>query len=105
MGAADLKGEYVEDWTLLTGHLICIRMTGRFVRVGHVETVTPDGDVLWLRSDGIEPRALFQTRRLHSVEEPHLTFANTPIPDSFGQKPRSTVSCFACTIPAWWAQG
>lgn len=59
-GIADMIREQIDDWTDLTGHVICIRRKGRLIRVGQVETVGPDGDVLWLRNEGVEPRALYQ---------------------------------------------
>lgn len=54
-------GEHIAQWTYkLAGRVVCIRKQGQLVRIGEVETITPEGDVLWLRSDGVEPRALFQ---------------------------------------------
>jgi hypothetical protein len=52
--------EHVADWTSLTGQFICIRRYGRHVRYGEVETVSPAGDTLWLRSEGVNPRALYE---------------------------------------------
>lgn len=51
---------HVEDWTTLVGQHIHIRSKGRDIRCGEVEAVSLNGDILWLRNEGIEPRALFQ---------------------------------------------
>ncbi|MCX2750042.1 hypothetical protein OOZ51_19840 [Arthrobacter sp. MI7-26] len=52
--------EHVADWTTLTGQLICVHRNRRHVRYGEAETVSPAGDILWLRSQGVEPRALYE---------------------------------------------
>lgn len=54
-----MMGEHIEDWTSLIGQVVGIRRGGSLVRLGQVETVTLTGDALWLRSEGVEPRALY----------------------------------------------
>ncbi|WP_181365032.1 hypothetical protein [Arthrobacter sp. HMWF013] len=39
----------VTDWTLLTGAIVEIRQLGSTVSGGHVDAVTDDGKILWLR--------------------------------------------------------
>lgn len=55
-----MMGVYVDDWTGLAGQVVCIRKKGRLIRVGQVEAVTPNGELLWLQQEGVEPRTLFQ---------------------------------------------
>ncbi|TLM81105.1 hypothetical protein FDW83_17775 [Pseudarthrobacter sp. NamE2] len=55
-----ITGEYIDNWNYkLAGRVICIRRKGQFIRVGQVEIVSANGDFLWLRREGVEPRALF----------------------------------------------
>lgn len=53
-------GEHIGSWANLTGYVICIRRNGRLIRVGQVEVAASSGDMLWLRSEGVEQRTLFQ---------------------------------------------
>lgn len=59
-GEVRALGQYIDCWANLQGHVICVRKNGRLVRIGQVEVVTPDGNTLWLRSEGVEHRALIQ---------------------------------------------
>jgi hypothetical protein len=60
-------GEYLPDWASLRGHVVCIRRKGRLIRVGEVETVAPQGHILWLKSQGVEPRTLYQKSEGYTV--------------------------------------
>lgn len=85
-----MAGRYVEDWTNLAGRTISVRRGGRLIRVGLVDAVTPDGDMLWLQSEGVEPRALFHkadhytawTVQVSAIHEPidHFLLDNTRVP-------------------------
>lgn len=59
--------EPIDNWTDLAGLPVQIRKGGRLVRVGRIETVTLSGDVLWLKSQGVEPRTLFQKTEGYTV--------------------------------------
>ena len=48
------------DWASLVGARVEIRNGARTVRVGTVDDATPDSSVLWLGSDGAQPRALYE---------------------------------------------
>jgi hypothetical protein len=47
-----------ENWQLLIGSRVELRLGGRVVRTGEVEDATPDSSVLWLRFDGNHGRQL-----------------------------------------------
>ena len=50
----------IDNWTILTGASVEIRMDGNAVRRGRVEDTTPDGGILWLSRGDREPRRLFE---------------------------------------------
>ena len=72
-----MTGEPIDDWTDLAGVTVQIRKDGRIVRVGHVETVSPSADVLWIQGQGVEPRTLFQKTEGYTVWS--LPDASVPI--------------------------
>ncbi len=47
-----------DDWLPLVGETVQIRIKGRFVRMGIVDAVTIDNEILWLASDGVNQRRL-----------------------------------------------
>ncbi len=48
-----------DDWfPPLGGESVQIRIHGRFVRTGIVDSVTVDDEILWLASDGVNQRQL-----------------------------------------------
>jgi hypothetical protein len=47
-------------WHPLVGQRVVIRLHGEVVRHGTVDAVTGDDRVLWLDSEGAEPRRLFE---------------------------------------------
>ncbi|MGN6405006.1 hypothetical protein [Sinomonas sp.] len=49
------------DWPSLIGASVEIRKNTRTVRVGVVDEAMTDSSVLWLGSDGAQPRASYET--------------------------------------------
>jgi hypothetical protein len=47
-----------EDWQLLIGQKVELRLNGSLIRTGEVEDATRDSSVLWLRFDGNHGRQL-----------------------------------------------
>ncbi|WP_347110142.1 hypothetical protein AAHB33_05485 [Paenarthrobacter sp. S56] len=48
------------DWTGLKGRTIEVYENGEFVDCGKVETITPDGKLLWLRFQGNFQRRIIE---------------------------------------------
>ncbi|MEZ2388163.1 hypothetical protein AB6813_01215 [bacterium RCC_150] len=48
------------EWGQLVGQNVEVRRHGEPVRRGHVDAVTKDGQVLWVRHDGAHHRQLFE---------------------------------------------
>lgn len=48
------------DWTRLVGKAVEIRQNHAVVRRGVVETVMPDGSVLWISPDGTNSREMVE---------------------------------------------
>ena len=48
------------EWTLLCGQQVQLWKDGSLIRTGYVEDVTSTDDALWLRSDGVDGRALYE---------------------------------------------
>jgi hypothetical protein len=51
----------------LVGKMVSVEQAGTVIRVGYVETVTPSGELLWIRASGCEPRELFGSALGHSI--------------------------------------
>lgn len=51
---------FVDDWTILTGASVEMRLKETIVRRGWVEDTTADGRILWLFAGEGEPRKLFE---------------------------------------------
>lgn len=56
----------ITDWTLLTGASIEIRQQGSPVCSGHVDAVTDDGKILWLRPPA-QNRRLFEKAEFYEA--------------------------------------
>ena len=56
----------ITDWTLLAGASIEIRRQGSPVCAGHVDAVTADGRILWLRPPA-ETRRMFEKAEFHEA--------------------------------------
>ena len=48
------------DWNRLIGAYVQIRRKNQVIRSGVVDDAMPDSSILWLASDGINPRAMFE---------------------------------------------
>jgi hypothetical protein len=57
---------HITDWTLLTGASIEIRQQGSPVCRGHVDAVTDDGNILWLRPPA-QNRRLFEKAEFYEA--------------------------------------
>ena len=55
------------EWFPVVGEIVEIRLHDKTVRTGRVDGVTPDDQILWLASDGADPRALFDRCQDYSV--------------------------------------
>ncbi len=55
------------DWLPVSREIVEIRRHGKTVRRGRVETVTPDGAVLWLAADGPHTRGMFERSEGYEV--------------------------------------
>lgn len=56
----------ITDWTILAGVRVEIRQQGTPVCSGHVDAVTDDGKILWLRSPA-ESRRLFEKAEFYEA--------------------------------------
>lgn len=54
---------FQQNWQVLTGQLVELRINFSVVRTGVVDSVTPDGQILWIAADGPLPRMMFE--RVH----------------------------------------
>lgn len=59
----------ITDWTLLPGATIEIRLRGSSVCSGHVDAVTDDGKILWLRSPALSRRLFEKAERYEAMED------------------------------------
>ena len=48
------------NWKDFVGQRVVVQKGGQVVRTGYVEDVTSTADVLWLKADGADPRALYE---------------------------------------------
>jgi hypothetical protein len=48
----------VQDWSVLAGRVVELRIEERFIRTAEVEEVTGDGSIMWLRFNGNQTRQL-----------------------------------------------
>lgn len=55
------------EWLPVVGEIVEIRLNNKPVRRGRVDSVTPDGQILWLAADGAEPRSMFERLQHYSV--------------------------------------
>jgi hypothetical protein len=47
-------------WNRLIGAPVAIRQHGHTIRTGTVEDAMPDSSALWLASDGVQPRTMYE---------------------------------------------
>ncbi len=55
------------EWFPVVGENVEIRLRDKTVRTGRVDCVTPDDQILWIASDGADPRAMFDRAQHYSV--------------------------------------
>ena len=48
-----------EDWAMLRGAEVEVRLGKAVVRSGFVDDVMPDSSAIWLAYDGVQPRAIY----------------------------------------------
>lgn len=60
-----------QDWTSLAGKSVEIRMRNAVIRRGIVETVTPDGSVLWISPYGADSREMVERAGGYQVWSQH----------------------------------
>lgn len=48
------------DWNRLIGAYVQISRENQVIRSGVVDDAMPDSSILWVASDGIHPRAMFE---------------------------------------------
>lgn len=48
------------DWNLALGQYVEVQRNGRTTRTGIVEQVMPNGSILWLAAEGVEPREMVE---------------------------------------------
>jgi hypothetical protein len=48
------------NWKDYAGRRVLVQKAGSTIRTGYVKDVTHAADVLWLESEGVEPRALYE---------------------------------------------
>lgn len=63
------------SWNRLIGAAVEIRQHGQTIRTGTVEEAMPDSSALWLASDGVHPRTMYETALKYEawVEPQELT--------------------------------
>jgi hypothetical protein len=59
------------DWLPAVGETVEIRRAGRTIRAGTVDAVAADGSLLWLATEGLHLRALFERSEGYEVWIPH----------------------------------
>jgi hypothetical protein len=66
-------------WSQLVGTTIEIRRHGRTIRIGTVEDAMPDSSALWLASDGVQPRTMYEAGQHYEawVEPQEMTGTNS----------------------------
>ena len=56
----------IDNWALLPGAQVEIRQKGAFVSIGIVDTVTEDGEILWIWN-ALDGRRLFEKRESYEA--------------------------------------
>jgi hypothetical protein len=57
----------ITDWTVLPGASVEIRQQGIAICIGHVDTVTEDGKILWLQQTPALGRRLFEKAEFYEA--------------------------------------
>jgi hypothetical protein len=65
MGATKLH--FQADWLPVVGEVVEIRLHNQLVRRGKVDSVTFDGQILWVATHGADARSMFERSRGYSV--------------------------------------
>jgi hypothetical protein len=55
------------SWDHIVGTRVEIRQNGQLIRIGTVEAVMPDSSIVWLASDGVQPRAMYEAALHYEV--------------------------------------
>jgi hypothetical protein len=61
------KLHFQSEWLALVGEVVEIRLHNALVRRGTVDSVTPDGQILWVATEGADARSMFERSRGYSV--------------------------------------
>lgn len=80
----------VNDWSLLTGFRVRVRLNRCILRYGHVEEVTSDGSALWIEAGhGFGRQLIDQGSGFQVLLEPHLlaSLAQRQTAGSHGRTP------------------
>ncbi|QSZ51265.1 hypothetical protein [Arthrobacter sp. D5-1] len=62
-----MKHDIQHDWTAVQGESVEIYKSGQLFRAGVVDTVTDDGEILWILGEGIMPRTMFERSEGYEV--------------------------------------
>ncbi|MBT2551439.1 hypothetical protein [Arthrobacter sp. ISL-65] len=57
----------VNDWSMLVGRTVELRLDGRYVRTAEVEDATADDSIIWLRFDGNDGRKLISNTEGYEI--------------------------------------
>lgn len=71
------------SWDQLVGTKVEIRQNGQVIRTGTVEAAMPDSSIVWLASDGVHPRAMYESAlnyELWEDIEPARNLLHSPPP-------------------------
>jgi hypothetical protein len=61
------KLHFQAEWLPLVGEVVEIRLHNELVRRGRVDSVTSDGQILWVATDGADARSMFERSRGYSI--------------------------------------
>ena len=56
------------DWKALVGQQVHVQKDGEIIRTGYVDDVVDSADILWLKSDGVCQRALFEKAHGYCIQ-------------------------------------
>lgn len=55
-------------WKGLVGQQVHVQKDGEIIRTGYVDAVVDSADILWLKSDGVRQRALFEKAHGYCIQ-------------------------------------